>query len=76
MQRITCACLLVFPGCSFNIPVTSQPARLSDRPTATDVSENIYYSFFVCVSFMNYLSKKNCFGLSYDLNFLAVVIGI
>lgn len=74
MQRITCACLLVFLGCSFNIPVTSQPARLSDGPPATDVSENIY--FCVCVSFMNYLSKKNCFGQSYHLKFLAVVIEI
>lgn len=61
---------LVFLGCHFNTPVTSQPARLSDRLPAMDVSENIYYSFFF-FPFLNYVSKKICFDQSYGLNFLA-----
>lgn len=64
LQKVTCTCLLWA-----RVPwvLTSQPARLSDRLPALDMSKNIYYSFFFF-----YLvwatSQKNCFGWSCDLN--------
>lgn len=53
LQKATCTCLLWA-----HVPwvLTSQPARLSDRLPALDMSKNIYYSFFS--SGLNYFSKK------------------
>lgn len=55
LQKATCTCMLWA-----RVPwvLTSQPARLSDRLPALDMSKNIYYSFFFFFTWFELLLKK------------------